>query len=115
MLALTPADFDFEKGTVKISKTYQRLKGQDVITSPKTKKSKRTVSRCPIFSVTEMQELFQYAVRAEKERPCFYRYKKLSAPRDGQGCKRSRGKAYSYPRSSPPVCQAHDKKIYNFF
>ena len=31
LLALTPADFDFERGTVKISKTYQRLKGQDVI------------------------------------------------------------------------------------
>lgn len=33
LLALTPADFDFERGTVKISKTYQRLKGKDVITS----------------------------------------------------------------------------------
>lgn len=31
LLALTPADFDFERGTVKISKTYQRLKGKDVI------------------------------------------------------------------------------------
>ena len=40
LLALTPADFDFERGTVKINKTYQRLKGKDVITSPKTKKSK---------------------------------------------------------------------------
>ena len=38
LLALTPADFDFDRGTVKISKTYQRLKGKDVITSPKTKK-----------------------------------------------------------------------------
>lgn len=28
LLALTPADFDFERGTVKISKTYQRLKGK---------------------------------------------------------------------------------------
>ena len=43
LLALTPADFDFERGTVKISKTYQRLKGQDVITSPKTKKSNSTI------------------------------------------------------------------------
>lgn len=47
LLALTPADFDFERGTVKISKTYQRLKGKDVITSPKTKKSKETIpDRC---------------------------------------------------------------------
>ena len=36
LLALTPADFDFEKGTVSITKSYQRLKGRDVITDPKT-------------------------------------------------------------------------------
>ena len=50
---LTLADFDFEKGTVKISKTYQRLKGQDVITSPKTEKSNRTV-QMPDFLCTEI-------------------------------------------------------------
>ena len=37
LLALTPADFDFEKQTVSITKSYQRIKGQDVITEPKTK------------------------------------------------------------------------------
>lgn len=64
LLVLTPADFDFEKGTVKISKTYQRLKGQDVITSPKTKKSNRTV-QMPDFLCTEMQEFFsmQYGLK----------------------------------------------------
>ena len=39
LLALTPADFDFEKQTVTISKSYQRIKGRDVITDPKTPKS----------------------------------------------------------------------------
>ena len=34
LLALTPADFDFEKQTVTISKSYQRIKGRDVITDP---------------------------------------------------------------------------------
>ncbi len=33
LLALTPADFDFERGTVKISKTYQRLKGKDCLSN----------------------------------------------------------------------------------
>lgn len=32
LLALTPADFDFEKQTVSITKSYQRIKGQDIIT-----------------------------------------------------------------------------------
>ena len=34
LLALTPADFDFEKQTVRINKTYHRMKKQDIITSP---------------------------------------------------------------------------------
>ena len=55
LLALTPADFDFQKGTVKISKSYQRLNGRDVITSPKTKKSNRTI-KMPQFLCEEMQE-----------------------------------------------------------
>lgn len=41
--ALTRADFDFNKNTVSITKSYQRLKGKDVITVPKTKKSIRTI------------------------------------------------------------------------
>ena len=36
LLALTPVDFDFDNQTVTINKSYQRLKGRDVITSPKT-------------------------------------------------------------------------------
>lgn len=55
LLALTPADFDFEKGTVTISKSYQRLKGRDVITDPKTEKSNRTI-KMPQFLCGEMQD-----------------------------------------------------------
>ena len=55
LLALTAADFDFDKGTVKISKSYQRLQGEDVITTPKTKKSNRTI-KMPQFLCEEMQE-----------------------------------------------------------
>jgi integrase len=39
MLALTPADFDFVKNTVSVTKSYQRFNGRDVITDPKTPKS----------------------------------------------------------------------------
>ena len=41
--ALTPADIDFETNTLSITKSYQRIKGEDVITKPKTKKSIRKV------------------------------------------------------------------------
>jgi len=55
MLALTPADFDFEKGNLTINKSYQRLKGRDVITSPKTPKSNRTI-KMPKFLSEEIKE-----------------------------------------------------------
>ena len=55
LLALTPADFDFEKGTVIINKSYQRLNGQDLITTPKTEKSNRTI-QMPQFLVAEIQD-----------------------------------------------------------
>lgn len=43
LLALTPADIDLEKKTLTVNKSYQRLSGEDVITSPKTPKSNRTI------------------------------------------------------------------------
>ena len=58
LLALTPSDFDFDKGTVTISKSYQRLNRQDVITDPKTPKSNRVV-QMPDFLVEEMKDYLQ--------------------------------------------------------
>ena len=55
LLALTPADFDFDKRTVSISKTFQHTGGKDIITPPKTEKSNRTITM-PRFLADEMQE-----------------------------------------------------------
>ncbi|WP_317856030.1 site-specific integrase [Chakrabartyella piscis] len=55
LLALTPKDFDFTANTVRISKSYQRIKGEDIITDPKTPKSKRTI-QMPDFLSEEIQE-----------------------------------------------------------
>ena len=55
LLALTPADFDFEKRTVTINKSYQRLNGQDLITTPKTEKSNRVIT-IPQFLAEEIQD-----------------------------------------------------------
>ena len=52
-MALTPADFDFERGTVSITKSYQRIDGRDVITDPKTPKSNRVI-KMPDFLVDEI-------------------------------------------------------------
>ncbi|MCL2250029.1 MAG: site-specific integrase [Oscillospiraceae bacterium] len=55
LLALTPSDFCFDKGTVNINKTYQRLYRQDIVTEPKTPKSHRTVAM-PDFISREIKE-----------------------------------------------------------
>ena len=55
LLALTPADFDFDKMTVSITKSYQRIKGRDIITDPKTPKSVRTI-KMPDFLSDEIQD-----------------------------------------------------------
>ena len=55
LLALTPADFDFEKNTVFINKSYQRIDDRDVITDPKTPKSNRVI-KMPDFLSVEIQE-----------------------------------------------------------
>ena len=43
LLALTPADIDLEKKTLTVSKNYQVVGGKEMITSPKTPKSNRTI------------------------------------------------------------------------
>lgn len=55
LLALTPADFDFEKRTVMINKSFQHLNGRDITTTPKTEKSNRTI-QMPKFLCDEMQD-----------------------------------------------------------
>ena len=66
LLALTAADFDFEKETVRINKSYQRLHGEDVITTPKTKKSNRMI-KMPKFLCEEMQEYLQMLYGLKKK------------------------------------------------
>lgn len=55
LLALTPKDFDFQRQTVSISKSYQRIRGKDVITDPKTPKSNRVI-QMPEFLCEEIQD-----------------------------------------------------------
>ena len=70
LLALTPADFDFEKGTVSINKSYQRLQGKDVITTPKTKKSNRVI-QMPDFLCDEIQDYFKQLYGLEPDSRIF--------------------------------------------
>ena len=66
LLALTPKDFDFEKQTLSITKSYQRINKRDVITEPKTPKSNRVI-KIPDFLEKEIQDYIAqlYAIAPE--------------------------------------------------
>lgn len=55
LLALTPGDIDLEKHTISITKSYQRLGKKDVVTEPKTPKSRRVI-HIPEFLVADIQD-----------------------------------------------------------
>lgn len=56
LLALTSSDFDFGKETVSITKSYQRLHGEDVITDPKRKKA-AGLFQCQSFYVKKYRNI----------------------------------------------------------
>ncbi|WNV58271.1 site-specific integrase [Oscillospiraceae bacterium NTUH-002-81] len=55
LLALNPKDVDLEKRTISITKSYQRLGKNDVITPPKTPKSKRVIT-IPEFLAADIKD-----------------------------------------------------------
>ena len=94
LLALTPGDFDFKAGTVSISKSYQRLHQEDVITTPKTKKSVRSI-RMPKFLCEEMQEYMKSLYGVKKKDRIFpvtesYLYHEMDRGCRASGVKRIR-------------------------
>lgn len=55
LLALTPKDIDLNKNLLYINKTYNRINGEDIISSPKTETSNRIIS-IPTFLRDEIKE-----------------------------------------------------------
>lgn len=55
LLALNSKDVDLEKRTISITKSYQRLGKKDVITPPKTPKSKRVIT-IPEFLAADIKD-----------------------------------------------------------
>ena len=82
LLALTPKDFNFERQELTINKSYQRLNGRDVITTPKTKKSNRTI-KMPKFLCEDAT--YQYHKRSTEELQVkvLEQYKKITEKQRG--------------------------------
>ena len=70
LLALTPEDIDFEKKTIRINKSYQRIDKEDVITSPKTEKSNRVIT-VPQFLLDDIQSYLDNLYHPKKENRLF--------------------------------------------
>ena len=88
LLALTPDDFDFNAGTVSITKSYQRIKKRDVITSPKTKKSIRII-QMPEFLTLEIQDYLKRLYGVEHDSRIFPLTKNGLKRHMEKGCKAS--------------------------
>ena len=67
LLAITYNDIDLEKRTISINKSYQRIEGRDIITPPKTPKSKRIIT-IPPFLTEELKEYIShlYGIMADE-------------------------------------------------
>lgn len=85
LMALTLKDIDLVNKTININKTYTRLKGKDIISQPKTPKSKRKIaisdSLCEdikdyknkLYDIKETDRIFQFTkffLRHEMQRVC---------------------------------------------
>lgn len=70
LLALTPNDFDFDKKTVSINKSYQRLEKVDYITTTKTEKSNRVITM-PDFLCEEIDEYIKSQYKIQDDQRIF--------------------------------------------
>ena len=94
LLALTPADFNFDRGTVSINKSYQRINKQDVITTPKTPKSIRVI-QMPKFLCEEIQDYFKMFYSLDSDGRIFpisknYLHREMARGSKATGVKRIR-------------------------
>ena len=91
LLALTPSDFDFTKKTLSVTKSFQRLKGKDVITAPKTPKSVRVIQMPHVLS-KEIQEYFGMLYGIQPDERIFQFSKSYLHHEMNRGCKASGAK-----------------------
>ena len=85
-LALTYEDINFRQKKLRINKSYQRIKGEDVITSPKTKKSVREVE-IPEFLVDELKDYTSSIYKLKKTDRIFPVYKNNIHRELERGCR----------------------------
>lgn len=88
LLALSPADIDLDNKTISINRTYQRIEGKDVFTSPKTRKSKRKIP-IPDFLCQELSDYIQSRYMLDADERLFPVTKSYLSHEMIRGCKKT--------------------------
>lgn len=114
LLALTPADIDFENKKLHITKSYQYINGEDIITDPKTEKSRRDVV-IPDFLVEELRQFIEMLYGYGRDDRIFqitksYLHHEMSRGAKAAGVKRIRIHDLRHPYVKPKT-----KKFITFF
>lgn len=86
LLALSLADIDFDNKTISINRTYLRIEGKDVFTSPKTRKSKRKIP-IPDFLCQELSDYIQSRYMLDADEMLFPVTKSYLSHEMIRGCK----------------------------
>ena len=86
LLALSPADIDLDNKLISINRTYQRIGGKDVFTSPKTRKSKRKIP-IPNFLCQELSDYIQSRYMLDTDERLFPVTKSYLSHEMIRGCK----------------------------
>ena len=114
LLALTPTDVDFENKKLHITKSYQFINGEDIITDPKTEKSRRDVV-IPDFLVEELRQFIGMLYGYGRDDRIFqitksYLHHEMSRGAKAAGVKRIRIHDLRHPYVKPTT-----KKFITFF
>lgn len=88
LLALTQEDFNFKDNILTINKSYQRIKGEDVIIEPKTEMSNRLVYM-PDFLAEDIRLLFSKLYDYKKHERIFQFTRSFLYNEMDRGCKKS--------------------------
>ena len=86
LLALSPTDIDLDNKLISINRTYQRIGGKDVFTSPKTRKSKRKIP-IPDFLCQELSDYIQSRYMLDADERLFPITKSYLSHEMIRGCK----------------------------
>ncbi len=114
LLALTSADIDLDKHTISITKSYQRLGKKDVVTPPKTPKSKRLIT-IPEFLVADIKDYMDSLYEVQEDDRLFPVTKYFLEHEMQRGIKASGVKRIRIHDLRHPYVKPTTKKFITFF